>query len=302
MIYLSAEYILSAIQQLESVHTFIGITFLTCKKNELPIGSPITFFMDKQTKQFMTSVHKICSTSDFYFQPYQTIRGKQWLAAKYPSSGLQAINTQTFSAAFIHDRNSKLWAWSADYISQIKEIAIPKDEKKVPIAALAVWVLKNHKWKDTSTLEDVVEKFVSEYHLTKEEIAALFTDKQTFPNVAVFQSEPVTWNQLSNNLSSPPDAVPEQEGTLSKLELVNVGPCDHIEMILSPRLNIITGDNGLGKTFLMDCAWWALTNTWTGNEARPKYAEGSKRASISFSIAGKSKVSQEKKSYTIIRI
>lgn len=293
MIYLSSEYILSAIQQLESVHTFIGITFLTGKKNGLPIGTPTTFLMDNNTKQFMARVHKICPVSDYYFQPYQTIRGKQWLAAKYPSSGLQAINTQTFSAAFIHDRNSKSWAWSDDYVSQIRRIAVPKEEKKVPIAAMAVWVLKDSKWKDTATLEDVVDKFIEEYHLTTEELESLFTDKQSFPSVAAFQNEPVSWNQLSNSLTSPPDAAPEKEGTLSKIELVNVGPCDHMEMVLSPRLNIITGDNGLGKTFLMDCAWWALTNTWTGNEARPKYAEGSKRASISFAIAGKSKVLQE---------
>lgn len=295
MIYLSSEYILSAIRQLESVHTFVGITFLACKKNELPIGHPTTFSMDQKTKQFMTNVHKICPTSSFYFQPYQTIRDKQWLAAKYPSSGLQAINTQTFSAAFIHDKKSKLWAWSDDYVSQIKKVAVPKDEKRVPIAAMAVWVLKDVKWKDTASIEDVVKKFIKDYHLTEEEIASLFTDSDTFPSVAAFQNDPTSWNQLSNSLSNPPDAAPEQEGTLSKIELTNVGPCDHVEMILSPRLNIITGDNGLGKTFLMDCAWWALTNTWTGNEARPKYAGGSKRASISFSIAGKTKISQEKK-------
>lgn len=295
MIYLSAEYILSAIQQLASVHTFVGITFLTCKKNQLPVGTPTTFLMDTQTKQFMASVHKICPSSEFYFQPYQTIRGKQWLAAKYPSSGLQAINTQTFGSAFIHDRNSKLWAWSDDYISQIEKVAIPKKEKKAPLSAMAVWVLKDRKWKDTATLEDIVKKFISEYHLTKDELAALFSTEHTFPNVAAFQAEPFSWNQLSNSISSPPDAAPEQEGTLSKIELVNVGPCDHVEMVLSPRLNIITGDNGLGKTFLMDCAWWALTNTWTGNEARPKYAEGSKRASISYAIAGKSKLSKDTK-------
>lgn len=293
MIYLSAEYILSAIQQLASVHTFVGITFLTCKKNQLPIRTPTTFSMDTQTKQFMESVHKICPSSEYYFQPYQTIRGKQWLAAKYPSSGLQAINTQTFGSAFVHDRNSKLWAWSDDYIHQIEKLAIPKKEKKAPLSAMAVWVLKDRKWRDTATLEDVVKKFINEYHLTNDELVALFSSEHTFTNVAAFQAEPVSWNQLSNSLSSPPDAAPEQEGTLSKIELVNVGPCDHIEMILSPRLNIITGDNGLGKTFLMDCAWWALTNTWTGNEARPKYAEGSKRASISYAIAGKSKLSKE---------
>lgn len=295
MIYLSAEYILSAIQQLASVHTFVGITFLTCKKNQLPVGTPTTFLMDTQTKQFMESVHKICPSSEYYFQPYQTIRGKQWLAAKYPSSGLQAINTQTFGSAFIHDRNSKLWAWSNDYISQIEKVAIPKKEKKAPLSAMAVWVLKDRKWKDTATLEDVVKKFINEFHLTKEELTALFSTDHTFPNVAAFQADPVSWNQLSNSLSSPPDAAPDQEGTLSKIELVNVGPCDRVEMVLSPRLNIITGDNGLGKTFLMDCAWWALTNTWTGNEARPKYAEGSKRASISYAIAGKSKLSKEHK-------
>lgn len=295
MIYLSAEYILSAIQQLASVHPFVGITFLTCKKNQLPVGFPSSFLMDSQTKQFMVEVHKICPSSEYYFQPYQTIREKQWLVAKYPSSGLQAINTQTFGSAFIHDRNSKLWAWSNDYISQIEKVAIPKKDKKAPLYAMAVWVLKGREWNDTATLEDVIESFIKEYHLTKDELSALFSIENTFPNIAAFQSDPVSWNQLSNSLSSPPDAIPEQEGTLSKIELVNVGPCDHVEMVLSPRLNIITGDNGLGKTFLMDCAWWALTNTWTGNEARPKYAEGSKRASISFAIAGKSKLSKETK-------
>lgn len=295
MMYLSAEYILSAIQQLASVHTFIGITFLACKKNQLPICTPTTFLMDNTTKRFMEDIHRICPSSHYYFQPYQTIKGKQWLAAKYPSSGLQAINTQTFSGAFIHDRNSKMWAWSNDYVTQIRQIAVTKEEKKASLPAMAVWVMKDGKWKDTATIDDVVAKFVHDYHLTKEEIAALFSTKSSFPSVAAFQNEPISWNQLSNSLSSPPDAAPEHEGTLSKIELVNVGPCDHVEMALSSRLNIITGDNGLGKTFLMDCAWWSLTNTWPGNEARPKYAEGSKRSSISYVIAGKSKLAKESK-------
>ncbi len=33
-------------------------------------------------------------------------------------------------------------------------------------------------------------------------------------------------------------------------------------MELGPRLNLIAGDNGLGKTLLLDSAWWALTRTW----------------------------------------
>jgi len=49
---------------------------------------------------------------------------------------------------------------------------------------------------------------------------------------------------------------------LEYLHLKNVGPAPEMEMELAPRLNLITGDNGLGKTFLLDIAWWVLTRTW----------------------------------------
>lgn len=35
-----------------------------------------------------------------------------------------------------------------------------------------------------------------------------------------------------------------------------------MDMELAPRLNLLTGDNGLGKSFLLDVAWWALTRKW----------------------------------------
>ena len=73
MIYLSVEYILNAIQQLKSVHPFLGITFLTCKKNGLPIGTPEQFPMDTFTRNFMDNVHRVCPSSEFYFQPYETV-------------------------------------------------------------------------------------------------------------------------------------------------------------------------------------------------------------------------------------
>ena len=37
-----------------------------------------------------------------------------------------------------------------------------------------------------------------------------------------------------------------------------------------PRLNLLTGDNGLGKTFALDLAWWTLTRTWAGLPAMPR--------------------------------
>ena len=35
-----------------------------------------------------------------------------------------------------------------------------------------------------------------------------------------------------------------------------------MEIDFKPRMNFLTGDNGLGKTFLLDIAWWVLTRTW----------------------------------------
>lgn len=67
-------------------------------------------------------------------------------------------------------------------------------------------------------------------------------------------------------------------------------------MELAPRLNLITGDNGLGKSFLLDVAWWALTRKWprdinplltSGFRARP--SDPTQTAEITFELTGKSK-------------
>jgi len=49
---------------------------------------------------------------------------------------------------------------------------------------------------------------------------------------------------------------------LKYLRLENVGPAPVMELELAPRLNLLTGDNGLGKSFLLDVVWWALTRKW----------------------------------------
>ncbi|TCO82983.1 putative AbiEii toxin of type IV toxin-antitoxin system [Plasticicumulans lactativorans] len=57
---------------------------------------------------------------------------------------------------------------------------------------------------------------------------------------------------------------------LESIHLKNVGPAPEMKMDLAPRLNLITGDNGLGKSFLLDVAWWALTRTWAREMVIPK--------------------------------
>lgn len=82
---------------------------------------------------------------------------------------------------------------------------------------------------------------------------------------------------------------------LKRLELKNIGPASSMELIFGERLNLITGDNGLGKSFLLDIAWWALTRKWP-SEINPKLTAGKKAlpttqgpATIDFSFTGKKK-------------
>lgn len=56
---------------------------------------------------------------------------------------------------------------------------------------------------------------------------------------------------------------------LEELHIKNVGPAPEMEMNLTERLNLITGDNGLGKSFLLDVAWWVLTRTWAREKIMP---------------------------------
>jgi len=56
---------------------------------------------------------------------------------------------------------------------------------------------------------------------------------------------------------------------LNSLHLKNVGPAPEMRMELAPRLNLLTGDNGLGKSFLLDVAWWCLTHSWARSAVLP---------------------------------
>lgn len=78
---------------------------------------------------------------------------------------------------------------------------------------------------------------------------------------------------------------------IKRLQTVNVGPSAKMTLEFGDRLNLLTGDNGLGKSFLLDIVWWALTRKWpaevnanltAGKKALPA---DKKDATISFAFA-----------------
>lgn len=57
---------------------------------------------------------------------------------------------------------------------------------------------------------------------------------------------------------------------LKELHLKSVGPAAQFDVEFADRLNIFTGDNGLGKSFLLEVAWWVLTGNWVDQPAYPQ--------------------------------
>ena len=71
---------------------------------------------------------------------------------------------------------------------------------------------------------------------------------------------------------------------LRSLHMKDVGPASLFELELGERLNVLTGDNGLGKSFVLDVAWWALTGTWSSRPMLPR--EGQEQTAELFGELG----------------
>lgn len=91
---------------------------------------------------------------------------------------------------------------------------------------------------------------------------------------------------------------------IKHLKMLNIGPASRMELEFGKRLNLLTGDNGLGKSFLLDIAWWSMTRKWpaelnhkltAGKVALP--TEKKQNAEIDFSFSAASKTMENKSSF-----
>lgn len=293
--YLTLEVIQEALRGLENIHPLYGVTFLVCKQNNIPVGEAIEFPINAKEKEFLDRFYKPVDFSKHYYRVFRpSDKKKEWVdAKKYASSTVQAIRTQTFRDVFLHPTTTQ-WGWAFDYIAKLKSHLRRNQNQLVPAFYLAVWMYRERDWTTSTTAENIVNTLFDEFFISKEEQRELF-DSST-PNIGdertLFQEMKVTWEDLRDFIGLPPDAPQEEGGTLAYLTLSGVGPAKSLEFWPGERLNLITGDNGLGKTFLLDTAWWALTGQWPELQALPRH--DAKSATITFEIAGLSKRTEPK--------
>lgn len=285
--YISSEQLEDSLQKLDPVHPFFGISFLAFKLLDLPVGSPESVDIAGQETAILEEYYNPLPNSAYYYVPLRSIGPKnRWVSKKkYPPSGLQKTRTTTFKDVFLHPSKNE-WAWAPDYIAKLS--AHLQDHAKIPAFDLAVWMLRDHEWANDTEPEDIISYFFTIFNITKYERDILFDTrigKSLFSSYP-FSEEPTTWKNLRQMIGTPRDASPEEGGGLEYIELIGVGPVKDLELDFTQRLNIITGDNGLGKTFLLECAWWALSGQWA-DPTQPAYPRPDSMAtSISFQISG----------------
>ncbi|MBS3977466.1 MAG: AAA family ATPase [Syntrophomonadaceae bacterium] len=285
--FFSAERVIASLKNLRALHPFFGTTYLVCKRSLLPAGKLGDFPMADLTNGFLDEYHRLQPYSNWYYQPYKTSgRDKVWFKPDYEPAGLMTLN-KAFASVFMPKPDPNKWGWQENYVEKLRT-KLPKG-KPLPVFDLAVWICRKKKWDVDTSPADIIQYFIAHFNFTAEERILLLDE--TVPSVSeppVFNPQPTDWADLSSFIPPPPDAGSDQKGTLTYLRLEHLGPTRKMELIPARRLNIITGDNGLGKSFLLECAWWALTGTWPGIPAYPKKSAGTKKEhpAITFELSG----------------
>lgn len=287
--YIATETVVSSVERLRQFHPFFGITFLVCKTHNLPVGKAVHFPINDEEKRFLQRFYKPDFASIHYFQPFRTSsREGGWLSPKYPFSGSQSTRTRgDLAAAFLHTKGTDLWGWDKGYVRVLRNKLKTDGSGRLPIFWLAVWLFREREWGPQTTPESLIENFLKECLITQQEQDEVFETSVPAGVGPVFTDQVYSDASLLRYLKPAPDARPEEGGTLRLLDLEGVGPAHRIQFTPGERLTVVTGDNGLGKTFLLECAWWSLTGAWVGQQAIPQPGPTTRPPTITFEITGR---------------
>jgi hypothetical protein len=268
--FLSAGQIFQSLQALQALHNlnpFFGMSFLAFKENKIPVGAVQTLNFSVIAGNILTRHYRPSSTYAGFYNPFFTSRREnRWLSPRYGSTSLQRITKDTFSDALLHPSEQE-WGWRREYVRVLRDRHLK--EQRIPAFHLAVWLFREDEWPDRVTPRRVTDRLVKQYKITDDEFDTLFDDTHE-PTPEWRSAAPISEAELLDYIGQPPGSPPSSGAALRSLEMRGVGPATRLNYEPAERLNIITGDNSLGKTFLLDCIWWALTRTWVSDPAYPQ--------------------------------
>lgn len=277
--WIAAQQIRHSLDALKRVHPYFGMTFLAFKAIRLPVGSQTDLNFSSVMRDFLQKYYKPSTRYSGYYNPFISSNpSNRWVTQKYPSGALQRITVDTFGAAILHTKKGSQWGWRPDYIDVLLHSQTRAQTAPIPIVHLAVWLYRNASCSDPTTL---VEHFLHDFHVHPDEyklfsfatVDHLLTSARRLPDRMLFRI--IGW---------PPGERHGDSITIGSIELKEVGPALALHYRPAPRLNVITGDNSLGKTFLLDCAWWAVTGTWHQYPAEPRRDAGRSVPRMKFAL------------------
>lgn len=268
--YISLNQISLSTLRLEALHAFFGFAFLAVKKAGLPVGKTETFTSTYVTSEILSPYYRLLESVPNYFSPFATSNpSSRWISSRYASTSLQRIMADTFGRAFIHSKGSSRWGWVPNYIQILDEIRIDLHSSKIPLLDISIWL---HRDRPIAAPDNAAaylkEWFLREFKITASELSELFIEEADRP--VELDSEPYDKTRLLNLVGWPEGGRASTGTRLGQLVLKNVGPTADLEYRPTSGLNVIVGDNSVGKTFLLDAAWWGLTGAWGGYPAEPK--------------------------------
>ena len=207
--FIDFQVVKSSLQHLRRFHPFFGITFLVCKKAQLPIGKSTSFAINAAEESFLKTYYKPDISSKYFFQPFRTSsRVGPRLSPKYPSSGSQSTRTRgDFEKAFVHDKNTDQWGWSKNYVRVLKD-KLETDGQVILHFGSPFGCLERESGRRVATPSELIAAFFAEFLIGSEEISNLFDQRAPSLDGPFLTEIPYSDAELLRIVNHAPDDIP----------------------------------------------------------------------------------------------
>ena len=158
----------------------------------------------------------------------------------------------------IHAKRQPYWGWRSNYVDILHRLQQETETSPVPIFPLALWLYRNE---PHGALEEICDKLLQQFNIATEEHGLFKFDLVGASDLGGLSERKITERVLFQLTGWPPGESHNESMSVKEIDFREVGPARQLIYLPNKRLNLVTGDNSLGKTFLLDSVWWAITGT-----------------------------------------